>query len=109
MGFDVETGDYPPAPSIAAETTSASTGKAPRDKQRRQEKKILEVLKALNHTPDALPPNTPGKPGVKQKCWEQAKADIELFGSRKTFNSAWERLRANCEIADACSTPPSKK
>lgn len=109
MGFDVETGDHPPGSFIAAETTSASTGKTPRDKQRRQEKKILEVLKALGYTSNALPRNQSGKPGVKHQCWEQAKEDVQLFGTQKTFNSAWERLRADCEIADAFSTPPSKK
>lgn len=71
----------------------------PAPKMRDQERAILDAIKKLGHNPQALPINSPGKPGVKS----QVKKDIRhepLFRSDKTFEKAWERLRDEGSVVD---------
>ncbi|MDP2833821.1 MAG: hypothetical protein Q8Q28_11145 [Pseudomonadota bacterium] len=58
---------------------------------RGQEKAILAKLTEQGHDPLALPPNEPGKPGVKNAC-KNALSDSPLFKGITTFSKAWERL-----------------
>lgn len=76
---------------------------------RRQEDVILQTLKELQYDPKALPPNIPGKRGVKSEC-RQVLAALPLFDGSTVFNKAWERLQAFELIAYAkAENPPPPK
>ncbi|NHZ93638.1 hypothetical protein F2P45_32260 [Massilia sp. CCM 8733] len=65
---------------------------------RAQEAKILEWLKQNEYTPDSLPPNESGKPGIKAAV-RTALKDHDLFKNRATvFDKAWYRLRSGGEL-----------
>jgi hypothetical protein len=72
----------------------------PRQKaQVQQEDFILSTIVALGHDPKALPPQPPGKPGVKAQVRALALKNKRLFQSAEVFKKAWERLRGRREIA----------
>lgn len=73
----------------AIETAPAEEQQAP--KLRAQEEAIIKTLAALGFAPKALPPNEPGRPGVKAAC-KKALSENQLFDGATTFNKAWERL-----------------
>lgn len=76
---------------------------------RRQEDVILQTLKELQYDPKALPPNIPGKRGVKSEC-RQVLAALPLFDGSTVFKKAWERLQAFELIAYAkAENPPPPK
>jgi hypothetical protein len=64
-----------------------------------QDSAVLAAIAELGHNPLSLPPFKSGKPWVKAKVWETLKLRADLFVSKKTFDTAWERLRSNGEIA----------
>lgn len=66
---------------------------------------IIEMLKSLCHDPQNLPLNSPGKAGVKLEVWNRLARRKDVFQSRKVFEHAWDRLRANGLIANKPSPP----
>ena len=76
---------------------------APRPLQRSaaQDAKILTALKCAGHDPKALPNPGRGRPGAKAQAKQALKND-PLFAGTTVFDKAWERLRAEGAIADAC-------
>ncbi|MDO1474025.1 hypothetical protein [Comamonas thiooxydans] len=76
---------------------------APRPVQRSaaQGAKILAALKHAGHDPQALPNPGPGRPGAKAQAKQALKND-PLFAGTTVFDKAWERLRREGAIADAC-------
>lgn len=71
----------------------------PLPKARRQEQAVIAVLCQLGHDPSALPPRTPGIEWVKAQAWSELSGQKDLF-NRGTFNTTWDRLRANGDIAE---------
>jgi hypothetical protein len=69
-------------------------------KARLQELAIIREIRDLGYEPTALPPMKTGKPWVKKEVWSRLERRVDLFISRKTFESAWERLRGSDEIAE---------
>lgn len=69
-------------------------------KQRTQEQAILAWLTENNWDARALPKPPQGKPGLKAAAWEQLQKSKEIFGSKATFDKAWERLRSDKLISD---------
>jgi hypothetical protein len=63
-----------------------------------QDSAVLAAIAELGHDPLSLPPFKSGKPWVKAKVWETLKLRPDLFVSKKTFDTAWERLRSNGDI-----------
>jgi len=68
-------------------------------KTQRQEQAIIEVLIKLGHSPRSLSPRVPGKAWIKSEVWKVLSDSHKLF-TKNTFEKAWERLRANQEIAE---------
>lgn len=68
-------------------------------KSEAQDSAVLTAIADLGHDPLSLPPFKSGKPWVKVEVWEALKQKTDLFVSRKTFDTAWDRLRGNGEIA----------
>lgn len=64
-----------------------------------QEQAMLDALRKLGYTPDALPPKTPGSNWVKAQARRELSSRKDLF-TTKTFDSTWERLRKSGEIAE---------
>lgn len=69
-------------------------------KQRLQELRIIELLLAQGYKPTALEARAPGKPGPKAEIRTLAMNEPKLF-TRKTFETAWQRLRNDHAIAGA--------
>jgi hypothetical protein len=92
----------PPAPATQQETTveKVPVTVAALPKQRAQEARILELLKAQGYEPLTLAQRTPGKPGPKAEIRTLALNEPAMF-SAKTFDTAWQRLRDTDEIAGA--------
>lgn len=67
---------------------------------KQQDAAILEWLKGNNFEPLKLPKPLTGKAGVKCECRDALTANPKMFQSKNVFNTAWERLRNNKEIAD---------
>jgi len=63
-----------------------------------QEAAILAAIRAAGLNPLALPKNEPGKPGPKAAI-RQATNGNPLFVGETVFDKAWERLRAQGDIA----------
>lgn len=68
-------------------------------KQRRQEQRILELLKAQGYAPLSLPKKEAGTRGAKAEIKKLALPEVSLF-SDKSFDKAWERLRGYGDVAD---------
>lgn len=97
-------------PHMAASTEGNSIEKpAPRDKQRRQEKAIVEAVKKLGYDPKAIPKAKNGCKGVRSEVREQFTIPGELFVTINTFEGSWERARSYGDIKDAVNHPPSIK
>ena len=68
---------------------------------RQQDKAILEWLRLHEYDPMKMPVQRQGMPGVRKICrdafWEKS---TDLFLSKKVFNTAWQRLRDNGDMAD---------
>ena len=61
-------------------------------KLKRQELRILEILKSpLGHNPKALPEHKKGMPRLKSEVRKVAMAETDLF-TASAFNKAWQRL-----------------
>ncbi len=76
---------------------------APRPMQRAaaQEAAILATIRQHGYDPTSLPKNEAGKPGVKAIIRAELEGESALFPRGSTvFDKAWERLRANGDIAD---------
>lgn|SRR5574337_470083 len=69
----------------------------PPPKFARQETRILEVLAAMGDDPKTLPSRR-GSDGPKGRAWDKVRSERRLFPSRKSFDSAWERLRKSGDI-----------
>lgn len=82
----------------------AGTAK-PLTRSEAQDNAIIEMLKSLALDPQSLPLNAPGKPGVKAEAWSMLAKRKDIFQSRKVFEHAWDRLRANGGIANKPSSP----
>jgi hypothetical protein len=95
LGFELRQVDALANEASAIEAAPAEGQQAP--KLRAQEEAILETLKYLNFNPMALPPNTPGLPGVKAAC-KKALLKSPLFSGRTVFDRAWERMRGFSDI-----------
>jgi hypothetical protein len=87
--------------ALATPEETAPVTQAPEQKFRAQERRILEIIREMGHDPKSLPKSKQGKRGVKADVWSSAQKETHLFTSRKTFDSAWERLRDGDEISDA--------
>lgn len=70
-----------------------SAGRADSGRQRRQEERILEILRSEGLNPQDLPARRDGKSGPKAMAKATALADRRLF-TPKSFEKAWERLRS---------------
>jgi len=84
-----------PAGTVKAGTVVIEVGapaSEPPLKQRRQEQKILDLLKHQGFNPIDLPYREPGKRGVKSGTKNMALQDTSLF-TEKSFENAWQRLR----------------
>ena len=88
-----------PAQNAADPTLVMAATGAPPLKQRSQEARILELLKAQGYDPKNLSIRIQGKPGSKAKIRKLALTEAKLFTS-SSFDKAWERLRNAGEIAD---------
>lgn len=112
-GLVVEIGEAPPTQVEKQETATPAPAmpqvpiamKVPATvaaipKQRAQEARILELLRAQGYDPLTLAQRAPGKPGPKAEIKSLALNEPKLFTS-KTFDTAWERLRGANEIAGA--------
>lgn len=86
-----------PTTSAPALTESAVSDVAPL-KQRNQERRILELLKVKGYEALALPSRSPGKPGAKSEIKKLAVLESKLFSS-KSFDTAWQRLRDDGDVA----------
>lgn len=73
---------------------------APLGRQRAQEQAILLQLGKLGIDPRALPRPSRGKAGAKAAARSVLLKNTAVFQSKKTFELAWERLRASGEIQD---------
>jgi hypothetical protein len=62
-----------------------------------QEEAILEELSRLGFDPLNLPPNAPGKSGVKSKVRFNLKSN-SLFSGPTVYKHAWDRLMDDCKI-----------
>lgn len=82
----------------AAPVEAVGASVAP-SKQRRQEQRILELLKAHGYAPLALPKKEAGTRGAKAGIKKLALLEVSLF-SDKSFDKAWERLRGYGDVAD---------
>lgn len=65
-----------------------------------QENAILVWLADNGWHAHALPKPPAGKGGVKLEAWTVLKSQKKIFGSKGTFDKAWERLRADKLIDD---------
>ena len=73
-----------------------------------QEESILKALEELGRAATALPPYPPGKRADKTDIRDALlKGRDDLFTSRKTFNSAWDRLMAEGRVAYQVNETPS--
>lgn len=90
----------PQAPEVPQEliATKVPATVAALPKQRAQEARILELLKAQGYEPLALAQRKPGKPGPKAEIRTLALNEPAMF-TPKTFDTAWQRLRDANEIA----------
>jgi hypothetical protein len=64
-----------------------------------QDRAMLDTLRKLGYTPEALPPKTPGSDWVKAQARRELALRKDLF-TTKTFDSTWERLRKSGDIAE---------
>lgn len=87
-----QTDNQPQAASV--KTVGASAG-LPR--QRAQENRIVELLRAQGHDPLALPAREPGKSGAKAEIKILALLEPALF-THKTFDTAWQRVREDGRV-----------
>ncbi|WP_282410556.1 hypothetical protein [Pseudomonas sp. PS02303] len=71
----------------------------PLPKARRQEQAVIAALRQLGYDPSALPPRKPGTEWVKAQTWRELESRKDLF-TKGTFNSTWDHLRANGDIAE---------
>ena len=69
-------------------------------KSKQQDSAILDWLKGNNFDPMKLPKPPKGKAGVKRDCRNALEIHYKMFSSTSVFNTAWDRLRQNNEIAD---------
>jgi hypothetical protein len=93
--------EIPPKEALASEEIEEpQTDKthAPESRLRAQERRILEIIRALGYDPKNLPKNKSGRPGVKAAV--RKAAGKALFQSGKVFDLAWERLRNDGSILD---------
>ena len=75
--------------------------KEPRTKQLQQEKAIVAAVKSLGYYPQSIPKGKNGTRGVRSEVREQFTIRKgELFGTIRTFNGAWERVRQSGDIKD---------
>jgi len=101
-------------PAPAAEAASLTQTAAPAEaaapvvaakplaipRQRAQESRIIELLKAQGYDPLNLAQRAPGRPGPKAEIRTLALSEKALFSDR-SFEKAWERLRSYGELAGA--------
>lgn len=88
-----------PAQNAADPTLVMAATGAPPLKQRSQEARILELLKAQGYDPKNLSIRFQGKSGSKAKIRKLALTEAKLFTS-SSFDKTWERLRNAGEIVD---------
>ena len=96
----LKNGPTPPEPTTERIEVKAPAVFAPVLKQRAQEARIIELLKAQGYDPLELAQRAPGKPGPKAEIRTLALQEPALF-TLKTFDTAWQRLRAQGELAGA--------
>lgn len=77
--------------------TTAGCSSTPISRFSAQETAILDMVKSLGYVPTQLPPNSPGKPGVKSRV-KAALGSSGIWAKTTVFSKAWERLRATKEI-----------
>lgn len=63
-----------------------------------QDETILSILRSKGYNPLALPPYKPGKAGVKAEI-RKVLGNKGMWVGKTVFNKAWERLKANDDIA----------
>jgi hypothetical protein len=86
-----------PANRGAPQNAAASTFT---QKSALQERTILAWLAANGLQARELPKPPAGKSGAKLAAWTELRNERTIFGSKGTFDKAWERLRASRLIAD---------
>jgi hypothetical protein len=80
--------------------------KQARVKGLQKEGAIIEAIKQLGHTPEQLPPRTPGKTWIKAEVWENLNERRNtLFRSKNAFDKTWDALRQEKRIAES-ECPP---
>ena len=92
----------PPAADTAVsaepETRHSDGGTVPRQKQRAQETRILQLLKEQGHDPLKLPTRAKGKRGTRYEIRTIVLNEKPLIFSNSSFEKAWQRLRDGSEI-----------
>lgn len=63
-----------------------------------QREAILTAISNIGRDPKSLPPPN-GKVGTKHAAWELCKGRMDIFVSRKTFDTAWQTLLDDGAIA----------
>lgn len=74
--------------------------KQPRMKGLQKEAAILERLRELGYDPKFIPPNRPGKAGVKAQVLKSFDIPGVPFVSVKAFDTTWQSLRKSGELVD---------
>ena len=90
------------APLKAAEASSAMAPQpSPLPRSAAQDLAILTAIRDAGLDPQALPVPSPGTRGAKAAIRAKLEGVSPLFQPKsRTFDKAWERLRASSEIAD---------
>jgi hypothetical protein len=87
----------------AAEASTAGVKPVPRAVA--QDATILKEIESLGISPTSLPPPVAGKMGVKGLVAEALLSrEKRLFGSKRVFDHAWQRLRTRGEVANAAAS-----
>lgn len=97
--IDTELGQLS-SPPVDFSVTSAASAPTFTPKFATQENTILAWLADNGWHAHALPKPPAGKGGVKLEAWTVLKSQKKIFGSKGTFDKAWERLRADGLIGD---------
>ena len=92
----------------SAPLSSNGPDKKSRKRMRDQRDAILEEIWRQGLDPQALPPYSPGKRGVKSDILESL-ANLELFAADTAFENAWEYLARYRVIRYATDPTPDKK
>lgn len=85
---------------FSAGDEESSVRVVPLQRARAQDEEILQVIRKMGHEPTALPRGKPGVKGVKSIVRQEI-GNKGMWEGKTVFDHAWDRLRANSDIAEA--------